>query len=628
VSTSEPAEADPPPRGRRAPVRSLLLIALALVAALVLHAVLVRVLFLPDRLALEIEIETREHGLLRATPHIGRGYFPGDARDQPLRPGRRVYRAELPFDARAVKIQLLVAPAAIQEIGRASVAGRVFERGSRTRKDESRSVVVLDKLPALMAVPAWGHALCLLLAGAAVLGLARVRATAAIARATRPAELLSVRGALAAVALVAVVVVALATCADVYGILVRGIDNPPFWPVSIFDPVVPGGEALLGAGLLFVGFALAARHILRGGRSALPVLLAVAAASALASNALGGVERGLAVPLSEPSSYLRDAIEVRDPASFLASYTDHQLQLRTHSRTHPPGAVLVHHALHRMLGDPIWIAAVLGVAVAIALAWLVYGLARRFLERQQALFAALLAASLPAVQIYAVSSLDALVCVLFTAVIYCALHPDPRIRYGGGVLSLSAALFLSFGALFLVPVLVGYELLARRSLRTAAIVVAGTAAVLALLYLASGFDWVESFRIASRRENPAGFRLLVNPGDYLFTRLECAVEILLFAGPFVVALWLRGLGVAREAARPLWLLAVVASLTLLAMFLTGSFKTGETARACLFICPYLVLPVAALAGDEGALDRDRQLDVVCLVMAQTLVMQVAGDYFW
>ena len=614
------------------PARVLVAIALALLAAVVLYGVLVRAMWLPGERTLAIEIDAREHGTLRVTPHVGRGYSPLDARDQPLRTGRRTYRASLPFDARAVKVQLLLPPTSF-EIGRVMVDGHEFAPGSRTRVQESPTAVILDKLPALLdPIPAWGHALCLLLAAAvAAGGLMALRArpvAAAVARAFELPELLSPRGLLIALAVSGAAVLALATCADVYGLLVRPIDSPPYWPISIFDPRIPGlGEILLACAVLLAFFP-AARHVLRGGRSALPVLLILAAAAALATNALAGAEHGFLTPLSEPSSYLADARDVRDPAGFLASFTDRQLQLRTHSKTHPPGAILVYLGLHRMLGDPLLIAIALGIATSIATAGLVHGIARRLLDREQALFAALLAATLPAAQIYAVSSLDALVCALFTAVLYCALHPDPRVRYGGGLVGLCAAMFVSFAALFLVPVLLGHELIARRSLRTTAIVVLGAAAAFCVIHVATGFDWLESLRIASRRENPAGFRLLVNPGDYLFTRIECVAEIALFAGPVVVPLWVRGLGVARSAAPPVFRLAGLGALTLLAMFLAGSFKTGETARACLYFIPYLVLPVAALAGEGRSLDRSRQLDVVCLAMAQTLVMQLCGDYFW
>ena len=603
-------------------------IALALVAAAVLYGVAVRALWLPARHRLAVEIDAREHGTLRVTPHVGRGYSPSDARDQPLRPGRRTYRASLPFDARAVKVQLLFPPTSFT-VGRITVDGHEIPQGSRARIEETPTSIIVDKLPALIGpVPGWGHALCLLLAAVAVAGGLAVLRGRDVARLLEPVTLLTPRGVLAAGAVAGGAVLALATCADVYGVLVRPIDNPPYWPISIVDPRLPGVAQLLLACAVFLAFYPAARHVLRGGPRALPLLLLVAAATALATNLLAGAEHGLVAPLSEPSSYLADAREVRDPADFLASFTDRQLQLHTHSRTHPPGAILVYHALHRMLGDPLLIALALGLVTSIATAALVYGVARGMLSRQQALFAALLAAALPAAQIYGVSSLDALVCALFTAVLYCALHPDPRVRYGGGLLGLFAATFVSFGALFLVPVLIGHELLARRSLRTAAVLTLGVAAAYLVLAAATGFDWLESLGIASRRENPDGFRLLVNPGDYLFTRIECAAEIALFAGPVAIALWAAGLRAARAAARPVWQLAGLGALTLLAMFLAGSFKTGETARACLFFIPYLVLPVAALAGDGRPLDRARQLDVVCLAMAQTLAMQLVGDFFW
>jgi len=67
--------------------------------------------------------------------------------------------------------------------------------------------------------------------------------------------------------------------------------------------------------------------------------------------------------------------------------------------------------------------------------------------------------------------------------------------------------------------------------------------------------------------------------------------------------------------------------TLLAMFATGAFRTGETARACLFIYPYLLLPVAAQLDHQQPDASDRRL-LVWLVFGQTLLMQTFGGYFW
>jgi len=60
---------------------------------------------------------------------------------------------------------------------------------------------------------------------------------------------------------------------------------------------------------------------------------------------------------------------------------------------------------------------------------------------------------------------------------------------------------------------------------------------------------------------------------------------------------------------------------LLAMFLSGAFKTGETARCALFIYPYIML--AFRKANARSLK-----DLIVLAGLQTVVMQLAGDYAW
>ena len=79
------------------------------------------------------------------------------------------------------------------------------------------------------------------------------------------------------------------------------------------------------------------------------------------------------------------------------------------------------------------------------------------------------------------------------------------------------------------------------------------------------------------------------------TRLEDVADILCFFGPFLLVLSLGGMRIMlRTSAYPKpAALTALAVVILAAMFLSGAFRTGETARACLFIYPYLMFPVAA-----------------------------------
>ncbi len=112
------------------------------------------------------------------------------------------------------------------------------------------------------------------------------------------------------------------------------------------------------------------------------------------------------------------------------------------------------------------------------------------------------------------------------------------------------------------------------------------------------------------------------------TRLENAGDILVFFGPFLLVLFGRGVRLMRAGVcRELFLLTALGIITLLAMFLTGAFRTGETARACLFIYPYLTFPVAVCLQHYGCGNADRQV-LLWLVFGQTLAMQTLAGYYW
>jgi len=141
------------------------------------------------------------------------------------------------------------------------------------------------------------------------------------------------------------------------------------------------------------------------------------------------------------------------------------------------------------------------------------------------------------------------------------------------------------------------------------------------------FNYLASFLIASRLENSRGFYLLASPASYLFTRLEGVCEIVLFLGPFLGWLLWKGIRSLRQSSRNLFALAWLGALTLAAMFLAGAFHTGETARACLFIYPYLLFPVAAYL-QQGRLSPQDAKILPVLVFFQSLGMQMFGFYFW
>jgi hypothetical protein len=234
----------------------------------------------------------------------------------------------------------------------------------------------------------------------------------------------------------------------------------------------------------------------------------------------------------------------------------------------------------------------------------------------------------PAVQIYFISCIDALICACFTATIYFFLHERRELRYLGAASFLALSMFLTFAAVFLWLVLAAYDVIVRKSPRSFVAVAVPVVLGYVLLGHLAHFNWFEAFTSATARENPGGFSLFHNPGSYAFTRLEGIAEIMLFGSPLLLIASWQGLSSSRHKARELWWLSVLGIGTLLLMLASGAFKTGETARACLFIYPFIIWPVAVLADRAPTFGMAKQQALFTTLVIQTLFMQLFGNYYW
>ena len=134
------------------------------------------------------------------------------------------------------------------------------------------------------------------------------------------------------------------------------------------------------------------------------------------------------------------------------------------------------------------------------------------------------------------------------------------------------------------------------SLQKLIVIGVGLVLVYGLLWSVLGFNYISAFLYASSLENPNGFMLFSNPAQYISTRLENVMDILVFFGPVLVALSYRGFQYLRADADETGggfrkrLLVIAALVALGLLFLTGAPKKGETARICMFILPFLIIP--------------------------------------
>jgi hypothetical protein len=418
---------------------------------------------------------------------------------------------------------------------------------------------------------------------------------------------------------VALALALLCLVALAHGLIEAGyrLDIPRAFPCSVFtfEPHYAGAIWLAA----FLGLLLVA--VRRVDTFTVPQLWLVALLLTLLSNlGQGGVQAAFFDPLvgvryvvdmrPAPRQYCHAFAWVESTGSFLRDFTTIQregygVSELCHVRTHPPFTTLLHYWL-RNFGGLACVAATFTVVSSLA----VFAVADLAGKRVALLFAVL-----PAVSIYSAVSVDGVVMACFALMLWGLM----RRRTWAVVAGLLMANALTFGALwgFLVLLLLGR----RRELCWSLLF--GALALVACRFV--GYDHVAAFMQTAVTENPAGtvgalefgrvtWTAIADPGRYWLTRLEGVAEVALFLSLPVLAAWRwHAFFISREAQA-----AVVAFLLMLA---AGVWCSGETARACLFLYPFLILPF-------GALTKGRLAAVTLAAGLQTALMQGVGDWFF
>jgi hypothetical protein len=250
-------------------------------------------------------------------------------------------------------------------------------------------------------------------------------------------------------------------------------------------------------------------------------------------------------------------------------------------------------------------------------------LLKRYFDKNESRYVTLLFFMIPAIQIYYCASIDALIVTACLGAIYFFSHRNYLLSIIGSIVCLFIVSFLTFGSLFLGPVLLGYDVIRRKSITRFAIVFSSLVLVYVMLNVLFGFNYIRSFQVASLLENPHGLRLFTAPAHYAVTRILCLFEPIAYLGPFVLILCFYGLKrmAKNKDYREPFILFVLGIGTLLAMFLAGAYRTAETARTCLFIYPFLMFPVAVYLQHRCPVGKDR-VKLLGLVFIQTVLMQM------
>lgn len=421
----------------------------------------------------------------------------------------------------------------------------------------------------------------------------------------------------------------------------------PLWGQLVLPSVF---QLIIGI-VIIVAFGLVIRFIYReqGTRTSIFVVVLIGLLLIIVTNLIHGVQIGIEQTMGAGQIF-SDAITIDNIFDFIGNYEIIQPTLSTHALTQPPGATLTIYLLYLVFNTPVLVAIGLCVVAAVGSAFFLRGIVRQLFDEEIARYATFLYLLLPAVQVYYLANIYAIVATLVLGTLYFYLHSDRRIAAVGSFLCLFLLTFITFLSIFMVLFLFIYEILKANSevkaegfrerlkatlysLRNPILLSLCVGAVYGILYITLGFNYIDAFLYSSTSENPNGFMLLSNPVEYFTTRIQDILDIVIFFGPVLSVLAYRGFVKLREEATEnpdsskKFNIVLAALIALGLLFLTGAPKKGETARICMFILPFLLIPVLTYIQKTDMSRRDKGI-LLILVFGQAVLFQLIGLWVW
>ncbi|MHA1724209.1 MAG: hypothetical protein ACTSXH_05130 [Promethearchaeota archaeon] len=279
---------------------------------------------------------------------------------------------------------------------------------------------------------------------------------------------------------------------------------------------------------------------------------------------------------------------------------------------------------------------------------------RRYFDIELSNYMTFLYLLLPAVQVYYLANMYSIVATLILGVFYFYFHPKRDIAMLGSTICLFLCFFITFMSIFVLVCLFIFELLDGRNkqlfkketilskigfhdllihFRKLILLVVSLIISYGAIYLILGYNYLNSLHIAILSENPEGFIIINKPIRYVFTRIKDIMDILMFFGSVLLVLFVRGLKNLRKNNFSEKNVSLLSSLTisgilaLLLLFATGAYDHGETARAAIYIYPFLLIPIAFYLKEMNVSEKEKK-KLLFIIFFQAILMQLVGDFIW
>jgi hypothetical protein len=380
---------------------------------------------------------------------------------------------------------------------------------------------------------------------------------------------------------------------------------------------------------------------------ALPAAFVFVFAINVTTAMMDGSPKAIWKPFDWPGSeYFSDVPAVRGVGQFLHGYVQNLYHYSIHTRTHPPGAVLILYFVARALGPGIAVAAWSAVFITATAVAPFYLLVRRLAGRQTASIALALYAAAPSLVLFGATSMDGvfLAAMLWSTYFLHRAIVQPGMGNSIAVgMVLAASLMLSYVTVCVGVMMFLYAILELAPNRKQLGAVAGSFAVcaivivlcLAILYGVTGFNYLACFRASRFYDHYAMRTSHLSFPRYLDISFSNLIAFLIGVGFPVVVLWWKQTvrSVLGRTPADRFNLAGVASVLI---FSFAGLFTHETERIWLFFVPVGLLAAASWigrAGGEGfalrgSLERRLLEWTMALTFMQTWLMQLLLFTIW
>lgn len=397
------------------------------------------------------------------------------------------------------------------------------------------------------------------------------------------------------------------------------------WPMSLFFFKRPDWQdviTLVGIFGLWVGFIK-----LWKGRAQLKYLIIVGTLLIIGTNLLQGFEDGFISPIVGYNKYsvhyYHDTPRIQTIGHFFETYTLFQHNLLDHSRVHPPGALLSFFVLRKIWDEPIFLSLILMIS-GVTSCFFVYDYLRNKISKENAKAITIIFLLIPAIQIFFLATLDALICSLFIASLW-SWDKSRGIDKWFFITALIVwfSFFMTFAAVILVPVLVVEDY--RRSKNVKLVLKLGLllGAMYFGLYYLTNFNYLECFFVAKSYEGRGGFYFFSAPIEYISTRLQDVILILVYFGPYLSLLLIKAIKRIDWRELPLAVTPMTAIIIFLGFLIMGAYYTGETSRAAMFMYPFMMIIIGLYFGKKKLSFTDKVF-LFSSTFVQTVFWQLFG----